>query len=76
MGAHGDEGGGEKAGEDGVIDGKHAGDFLPAVLCWIEAGGNKIVKMKTAAPLHDFVPAAGNSGVEQCERDESAADHD
>src|SRR4030095_11217635 len=74
VGAHSDKGGPEKAGEDGVLDRKHADDFLPAVLCSIKAGGNKIVKMKTAAPLHDFVPAAGNSGVEQCERDEIVAD--
>src|SRR5205823_5995876 len=76
VGAHSDEGGSEKAGEDGVLDRKHADDFLPAVLCWVETGGEKIRNSEAAVPLHDFVPASGNSRVEQCERDESAADHD
>ena len=60
MRPHGDERGPEQTGKDRVFNGEHAGDFLPAVLCRIQAAGDEIRKVKTSMPCDDFVPAAGN----------------
>ena len=60
--SHGDEGRAEKAGKNGVLDRKHADDFLPAVFRRIEPGREEIVPMKTACPRDDLIPSAGHSG--------------
>ena len=40
--------GAEQAGKNRVFDSEHAVDFVPAVFCRIEPGGEEIVKMKAA----------------------------
>jgi hypothetical protein len=76
MRSHGDKGRTEQAGENRVLNCKHADNFFPAVLRWIQPGCEEIVKMKTAGARDNFVPTSGNGKIKQPDREKSAAEHD
>src|SRR6516165_9525873 len=73
---HGDEGRTDQSGENGVLNLEHSFPPLPALFCWVQAGSDEIGDTEPAMALHNLLPATGNGGVEQTERDEGATDHD